>query len=223
MADGYKPGSAAEEEIRVAVEAHLRVMLPQARIVHELVTKHVCRADLAAIEPERITLVEIKSKRDKLTRLEKQVETFHTVGHDVLLVADRKWFRPGTGGLVGAIFWPDESKIYNKLATQPWPWPAPSDDDDPVMARYNSWRIMRWKSRDRVLSSMDLLELLWAEELRVLCRELGHTVTNKATREHTKRLLAWECSGRDVTRGVCRALRCRSFARADEPIKEQEE
>ena len=84
-------GSAAEWEIRDALVLYLRAHLPQARIIHEL----VCggrRVDVAAVEPERILLFEIKSEKDTLDRVEAQTKAFALYGHFVAVVAAAKWF-----------------------------------------------------------------------------------------------------------------------------------
>ena len=67
--------SAAEERIRLKAETAMRAAFPEARIIHELmVLQGGCRIDLAAVEPDRLILVEVKSERDVLTRLERQRE-----------------------------------------------------------------------------------------------------------------------------------------------------
>lgn len=64
--------SVAEREIRDAVVEWWHRAAPQARVVHELPLSSLSgqgRADLGVIFPDQIVLVEIKSERDKLTRL----------------------------------------------------------------------------------------------------------------------------------------------------------
>lgn len=66
-------GSAAEERIRLKAEAAMRAAFPHARIIHELMAMQGgCRIDLAAVTPDRLVLVEVKSERDVLTRLARQ-------------------------------------------------------------------------------------------------------------------------------------------------------
>ncbi len=86
--------SSAESDIRAAVVEWVRADTPGARVVHELnVECGETRADVAAIEPERLTLFEIKSKLDTLKRLDKQYRQFQAVSHRAFVVADERWFR----------------------------------------------------------------------------------------------------------------------------------
>src|SRR5207237_1641615 len=73
-------GSAAEERIRAKAEVMLRATFPDARIVHELVLQQGgVRIDLAAITPDRLVCVEVKSERDVLARLPEQVAAMRRV------------------------------------------------------------------------------------------------------------------------------------------------
>ncbi len=90
--------SSAEVEIRDAVVARLRELLPSARIVHEFnVDEGMNRVDVAAIGRDRMVFVEIKSERDKPHRLARQLHAFGPRCHALILTAHEKWFEsPGT-------------------------------------------------------------------------------------------------------------------------------
>ena len=151
--------SPAEREMRAAVAERLRLLMPDARIVHELVCGER-RADLAAVQPERITLIELKSERDKLDRCEGQMDTFCKVGHRAILVAHERWFdrTPYNTGHERCT-WPGE----NSHRYTVWHYPEPPQDNPTVASWY------RWKIEPPCLAQPParfLLGLLWAAELR---------------------------------------------------------
>ena len=83
-------GSEAEVRIRDKAVALLREALPDARIIHEFALGGV-RMDLAAVTPDTIVLVEIKSERDKLDRLPDQVRWASALGGEVWVCYHEKW------------------------------------------------------------------------------------------------------------------------------------
>ncbi len=84
--------SSAEWEIREAVVARFRELWPSARIIHELKVDHGnSRADVVAVESDRIWICEIKSERDTLSRLPTQIRDFYPVSHGLIVAAHEKW------------------------------------------------------------------------------------------------------------------------------------
>lgn len=68
------PRGSAEQEIRIAAAELAQQYWPSARIVHELnVETGSSRADMAVIGSEELILIELKSERDKLERLDAQL------------------------------------------------------------------------------------------------------------------------------------------------------
>lgn len=66
--------SEAEREVREAVVARLRLIRPDARIINEInASAFGNRIDVMAVSRTEIISVEIKSKKDKLSRLPKQI------------------------------------------------------------------------------------------------------------------------------------------------------
>lgn len=87
--------SLAEERIRLKAEAMLRGAFPDARVIHELVLRQGgCRIDLAAVTPDRLICVEVKSERDVLTRLPEQVEAMRRVSDAWCVVTAFKHMAP---------------------------------------------------------------------------------------------------------------------------------
>src|SRR3546814_12937862 len=89
-------GSVAEERIRGKVEAKLRLLFPEARLIHELVLKQGgVRIDLAAVTTARLICIEIKSERDVMTRLPDQCAAMRLVCDTWSVRVEDKWLDPG--------------------------------------------------------------------------------------------------------------------------------
>lgn len=211
-------GSSAEREIRDAVAERLRSLLPGARIVHELVVGQ-CRADLAAIGAEEITLVEIKSERDKLTRLDRQVKTFGAASHRLLVVAHDKWFDRTPYNDGRARFAPSDA-LGGVRSHQLWRYPEPGLN---TIEAWYGWRFDRYLASNYQPHAALLLGLLWKYELLAEChrhRIAAGTRTNMVT---MIRDMAWRMTGAEIARAVCRQLRQRHFPEADAAIVEPSE
>lgn len=203
--------SAAEQEIRDALVAFLHQELPQARVVHELVTGG-CRADVAAVEPERLLLFEIKSEKDTLDRLPVQMKEFEAVGHHAFVVAHERWF--------------DRTPYNNGSPRFAWPgdrshgavWSYPSTAGANTGAHY----LYRWRLPNQTLTqprARHLLFLLWKDELLAECAAHGLKVNSRTRNPDLVDLLAYSLTGKQIARAVCRQLRGRRFVEADPPIE----
>lgn len=202
-------GSAAEREIRDAVADFAREQLSGARIVHELPVGG-CRADLAAVEEERLTLFEIKSERDTLSRLERQVRTFSAASHETIVVAHSRWFERFTYNSGGPGFRPSKALA---VASNLWHYPRPMP---PEAAWYDRWTFQR-----RTMAqphAARLLDLLWKAELLREAADHGLPFGQRATCPHIATSMAWNMTGREIARAVCRQLRRRQFPEADPPV-----
>ena len=83
--------SDAEGEIRDAVVQKLRMIRPNARIMHEInILNGVNRVDVMAVDVAEIISVEIKSEKDKLARLADQMAAMRRVLQVAVAAADRK-------------------------------------------------------------------------------------------------------------------------------------
>lgn len=229
-------GSADEREIRDAVVARLRVLRPAARIIHELncATWGPNRADVVAVSPQDIVAVEIKSKKDKLDRLQAQWDSFSKCFHHVIVAAHDKHFRdyrskdrrddiPAERHLNHPIFVHDDGRPRNEWRHryQVWPYPIPEK------GRYGEapWTIGHLDRHGTNLRvqprSYDLLDLLWADELRAECSRHHIDSSRRRTREMMILDMAWNLTGKQIVEAVCGQLRLRSFAEADAPVLEQ--
>lgn len=202
--------SPAEREIRDALVAYLRWVMPFARIVHELPVGGN-RADVAAIEPERLALFEIKSERDTLKRAEAQMGTFAACSHAAVMVAHIRWFERRESD--GYLRWLGPEVPFPSAV---WAYPEPS----PSPSGYG-WH--RWElPRERYLPphGLDLLSLLWLDEMRFEAQLHGICGMSNKTRAVVMRALNWRLTGAEVCRAVCRQLRSRDFPEGDAPIFE---
>lgn len=211
-------GSEAEERIRAKAEAFLRGAYPEARIIHELMLEQFGnRIDLAAVTPDKIVAVEIKSERDVFTRLPEQIRAAVKVSREVYVCTAAK-HAPKITALT-------DMHLYN----------APGCPPNPDYLRELTWcgilaegetgdlgpygqRHAYGVERNRILNPHDLLKMCWASELRAVCFDLG--VGQKATRHGCMMQACEALSGREIRRRVCRELRRRSFPRADAPIED---
>lgn len=203
-------GSPAEREIRVAVVARIRRDLPRARVVHELVCGS-SRADLAAVEPDRVVLFEIKSERDTLDRLENQMKAFIAASHVTVLVAHDCWF--------------DRSRYNDGSERVVWPHPFRGSEIwcYPEQAPTNIGSGYRWNLPRPTLrqpAARKLLGLLWRQELIAECNRHRISTARRPTMDVMIDDMAWLMTGQEIVKAVCRQLRTRPFPEADAPIVE---
>lgn len=183
-------GSKAEERIRLKAEAALREVWPSARVIHELVLEQGgCRIDLAAVTPDRIIAVEVKSERDVLTRLKDQITAARAV-------AD---------GVVVCLHEDHKAKARELVA-----WSADICTEDQVRPEL---LLGQRRVYETSCNAPARLAMLWAAELSVVA-----ATGPRATRAYSIRKAADELTGAEVRRRVCAALRSRHFPRADPPI-----
>lgn len=212
--------SPAEAEVREATVAHLRQELPPStRLIHELPVRGA-RADIAAVLRDRLIVFELKSERDTLKRLPEQIRHFSHVTPDIIVVAHRKHFdtKPYQNG-DPRMAWPDIRGRFDV-------WVYPFGDDLPRIAQGSyAWRFRRnvFGPLEPRQSAWDMLDLLWAAELQMICADFGLNPGRRATRPQMMDLIVWHRPARDIWPAVCRALRARPFAEADPPIIEHGE
>lgn len=224
--------SSAEWEIREAVVARMRELLPSARIVHELnvASTGSNRIDVAAVSAEHIIAVEIKSAKDKLARLDEQWQAFNACCHLVLVAAHDKHFVdwrsehwrddvPSERHLNHPLFLGDRWRRAHYV----WPYPRPNRPiAGPWTPVAETWTIPRQflLGRPKQPRAYNLLDMLWAAELRDECNQHRIANSSRSTREHMIEDLCWHLTGREIAAAVCRQLRGRVMAEADAPIFE---
>lgn len=219
-------GSIAEERLREKVVSALRERKPDARIIHELVLQQGgTRIDVAAVWPSGLILVEIKSERDTLSRLQHQLRASIDIGAETWLCLAEKW-RPQIEALSvrtinsrrEPIMIGDREAGYT-LRSDPAPGYLP--EIHKVEVRFETVDGLEalkmhpsWYLRPRRYNPYTLLSLLWADELK---RVTG--LGARATRDACIDRAADTLTGTQVREAVCKALRARSFPRADPAVE----
>jgi hypothetical protein len=218
--------SDAEGEVRTAVVERLRQIRPTARIMHEV---NACafgnRIDVLAVDRAEIIAVEIKSAKDKLDRLPDQLKAMKGCAHHVIAALHEKFLVPREVGAHAAHYERD-GKFYVGEAPRelgwgydPWIYPLRRRCIDP------SWRhdgISAWGDPGPTIQvplPSSALDMLWRDELLEMCGRFGVCVPKRPTMSHMLPALRWQLSGRDLTLGICAALRARKCIEADAPVE----
>ncbi len=91
---GERPANRSPEELamREIIAAQLRKRWPSGRLIHELPLRYSSnRLDLATVTEREIIAVEIKSSRDTLQRLERQLRAFAPICSRIIVALAPKW------------------------------------------------------------------------------------------------------------------------------------
>ncbi|MCA0401310.1 MAG: hypothetical protein LCH38_10900 [Proteobacteria bacterium] len=176
--------SSEEFEMRRCIEAWGRQMWPGARLVHELVVAQTRRIDMAFIGRDYLVGVEIKSSRDTLDRLKDQIRVFRQHIPLVLVALAPKW----KNDAVRYVGWTDLFEV-EPGAVHP-------------VRGHSYYR------QDRRIT-VQMLDLLWAEELRSVAQHVGLSAPTRTTMVGNIGNIAHHATGAAIVREVCRALRAR--------------
>jgi hypothetical protein len=235
--------SSAEREIREAVIARFRELLPGARIVHELNVdgQGSNRVDLAAITSDRLILCEIKSEKDTIERIAEQVHAFGPCCHALVVAAHEKWF-DSPGKLKGVTRRKREHLVKNEDGTyrtevgiveHEWETAARSPLEA-ELHRFPHWSVIEWRYpcpdelswrfdryRYEVITPWPaiMLRMLWRDELFRIASHAHLNPGNRATRTDLMRWILNTLHGVAIEKAVCEALRRRDFAEADPPLR----
>jgi hypothetical protein len=210
-------GSFVEREIRNTVIDKVRQLRPNSRIIHELNTAGTGspRADLAVVGLSEILLFEIKSEKDVLKRLDHQWKAFSQCSHQTFLVLDKKFFveKIYANG-AGSRYDPSDALtaiLGSHVKDFVWPYPEPLRNSNRYMDQ--TWKI---KGLYNTPNTRAMLNLLWKAELVSLCVNLGLPYRSNDNMMKLVERIILGATGRQITEGVCAALRTRPFAEADE-------
>lgn len=188
--------------MRDAVETWGRQRWPKARVVHELVVGD-CRIDMAFVSPDDLVGVEIKSSKDVLDRLDKQLRVFREHLPEVWLAVAEKWRDVREDHWQGT-FVVGETGVEMSV-------PTPSGVRLPVTPPNRNWTCYP-----------AMLALLWADELRAVASRARISHSPRAAAYKLRPDMARLMTGDEILKGVCRELRGRNaFWKADPPIIEE--
>lgn len=101
-----------------------------------------------------------------------------------------------------------------------WPFPKRVRILEPANAlhdRMSAWDLCSPYMRQTLPPGA--LDILWADELRWLCAKLRINAPASAPMRQMLRDLRWLANGKQLTRGICEALRRRDCIEADPPIE----
>lgn len=217
--------SEAEGEIRAAVVERLRKLRPEARIMHEVnASSFGNRIDVLAVSRAEIIAVEIKSAKDKLDRLPDQIAAMKGCAHHVIAALHEKFLVESGPRHEGSAHYRDAEGVF-RAGEEPlqargataWIFP---ERQRAAVAHYDHMK--RW--HDPALAIQDPLpaaaiDMLWRDELLEMCGRFGVCVPRRPTMGQMIPALRWQLSGRDLTLGICAALRARKCIEADPEIE----
>ncbi len=205
--------SSDEAEVRDAAVSRLRSLRPTARIIHEINNGCINRVDVLAVSKTEIIALEVKSKKDTLDLLDGQIKGMSLIAHHTILavheslldeVVTNQWAARAERD--GA-FYRRVSPVLSGRRAELWVYPELPRD--------------QWRGPNDTLNEVlpaSALEMIWKDELITLCHH-NRLPTNTRTRAYDmRRMLLWNCSGRDLVTGICATLRARNCIEADPAI-----
>lgn len=215
--------SDAEGEIRTAVVARLRQLRPDARVMHEVnASSFGNRIDVLAVDRAEIIAVEIKSAKDKLDRLGDQMKAMRGCAHHSIAALHEKFLVEREVGRHAADYERDGKFFIGEA-----PKHAPSSYEDTASTwvfperQRGPWN-KGWRDPKQVVQQplpSKALDMLWRDELRLMCHRFNVAATGRATMGFMATALRWSLTGRELTLGICAALRERACVEADAPIQ----
>lgn len=221
--------SEAEGEVRQAVVEYLRIQRPNARIIHEINSSFGgTRIDVLAVDRAEIIAVEIKSAKDKLDRLRDQMDGMKGVAHHAIAVLHEKFLSQEYTTNRWAAHFERDGVFYRKdlpgeYQHMPRTWIYPQRNR--AMHTDGHDGHARWPDLTSSLQNPLPDSALWMlhhAELLNLCNRLNIPSGKRPTCAPMIAALRWNATGRDITRGVCSALRARECIEADPAIIDAE-
>ena len=195
--------------MRDAAVAFFHREAPNARVIHEL-NVGGCRADLAVVDSTRIFLVEIKSSKDTLSRLERQVKTFGKAAHETIVIADAKWWTKVERGYHVPVLEPHADLYPARYRDHHQLWHFPVF---PQPYGQYEWSIPKLSIGQP--HARPMLEMLWKQELLDAARKAGVVTKSRWAMRDIIDAMVWAMTGEALARAACAALRARPFAEAD--------
>ncbi|MBN7760302.1 NERD domain-containing protein [Nitratireductor aquibiodomus] len=206
--------SAAEAEIREAVVSKIRMERPGYRIIHEINARDFGnRIDVLAVGPAEIIAVEIKSEKDKLDRLPAQIAAMRGAAHHTIAAIHEKFLVPAPWAKgYKAVQAPKEAK-----GATIWAYPEAGAEAG------RTYGCAAWDFPRQAVTAMlpaDAIHMLWRAELHELCNRLHVSLGKRPNMAQMVNALRWNCTGSELTKGICTMLRARKCIEADPEIVE---
>lgn len=183
------------------------------------------RIDVLAVCPAEIIAVEIKSAKDKLDRLPDQLEAMRGCAHTVIAALHEKFLvETKANEFTGTIERDGEFFYLARPEIAPFTRPFEGTWIFPELGRSPAGKpdyLFPWRDPDAVVQQplpAQAIDMLWREELLEMCGRFGVSVPKRPVMAAMVNALRWQLTGRDITRGICGALRARACIEADAPI-----
>lgn len=194
------PSNRSDEELQMrdALIAWGRARWPGARVLEELAVGG-CRVDLAFVQANHIAAVEIKSSRDTLDRLQRQIEDFSGAIPEIWVAIAPRW--------IGHL----HDREHPDYAGLPWSIGHVVVDAGIVSEtiKYAHWEMPHSADVDEILTA-PMLHLCHRVEMMAIAAGKGLTHKPRAPRRDLLRLLSRGLTGDEIVAGVCEQLRMRS-------------
>lgn len=210
--------SSAEAEVRDAVVARLRVLRPNARIMHEVnASSYGNRIDVLAVDRAEIIAVEVKSAKDKLDRLRDQIAAMQRCSHHAVAALHEK-FLVETETNSHAAHYERDGKFYLGAHPEGAPFGGTWIFPEKQRSIYDRGWPEPVHTFQKPLPA-GALDMLWRDELVELCRAFMVPAGKRPTMDMMAAALRWALTGRQLTLGICAALRARVCIEADPAIE----
>jgi len=206
--------------MRALVVPELRRQYPGARIIHELPLRYSSnRIDLAAVTETEIVAVEIKSSRDVIYRLEKQLREFAPVSSRLIAALAPVWNRtlPMLEQKIGlgTSYFPQRTEAQKVIASINHPIEIWTVD----AATHRVDEAERGWSRPGTPWSHRLLHMCHVAELLDIASRHRVAIAKRPTHFDLVKSCEDAMTGAEVRRAVCAALRGRhAFAAGTDPV-----
>ncbi len=188
--------SAEEPAMRAALTAWGRQRWPGSRVLEEL-NIGGCRVDLAFVQEAHIAVVEIKSSKDTLDRLERQLRDFTDHLPEVWLATAPRW--------IDALH---KSDGHFALLHTDVGHVVVADGVVNETIAYEHWQAPHTAKVDYLLT-VPLLHVAHLIELKNMAAAKGLAFRERATRRDMMQLLARRLTGDEIVAGVCGQIRAR--------------
>lgn len=218
--------SPEEGELREAVVARLRQLMPAARIMHEVnASSFGNRIDVLAVDKAEIVAVEIKSKKDKLDRLPDQIRAMTGVAHHAIVALHEKFLieTPTNRWAAhserdGAFYRAALPDVVDRPGCKIVPWVYPLHNRAIIAGGFYDYLWLAPQPAIAEALPSGALDMLWQPELVTLCNRHRVPCNRRSTMDFMHRALRWHLTGAELTRAICAALRARECIEADPAI-----
>lgn len=236
---GRRNRSDEEIAMRRLIEPKLREYYPGARIIHELPLRYSSNViDMAAVTKDLLIAVEIKSSKDVIARLRKQLTQFRYVAHGLIFAPAPKHhvkttrhivdYADGTSEELGMLQAPDRGRVVMRRQHVPVRSEAVliAEEIDGVMVWVTdvsqSLIVTPWTPALSLPWPAKQLDMLHNEELLIVAKQYQAFLGKRPTHDALVRACVRVMPQPQIDAAVCWALRTRNAfdPMSDPPLDE---